>query len=81
MSELEDEKGNLWNESLAVALKVHRGVVKVIHQVSEGLVSARVCLVTGYRSGTSKEESEVLGDICSPDLKSSLFTLIEIKPH
>lgn len=64
-----------------MALKVHRCVVKVIHQVAESLASARVCLVTGCRSGTSKEESEVLGDIGSPDLKSSLFTLIEIKPH
>lgn len=64
-----------------MVLKVHRRMVKVIHRVSEGLASARVCLVSGYRSGTSKEELELLGDICSPALKSLLFTLTEIKPH
>lgn len=64
-----------------MVLKVHRRVAKVIHWVSEGLASARVCLVSGYRSGTSKEELELLGDICSPALKSSLFTLTEINPH
>lgn len=64
-----------------MVLKVHRRVAKVVHRVSEVLASTRVCLVSGYRSGTSKEELELLGDICSPALKSSLFTLTEIKPH